>query len=78
MRTSEQAAYDRQTRWEDPTPSFTGPRYQAGMRVLHPRFGEGIVLETEVEQGDEEVTVNFEEVGVKRLVASLANLDIQE
>jgi DNA helicase-2/ATP-dependent DNA helicase PcrA len=78
MRTSEQASYDRQTRWEDPTPSFTGPRYQAGMRVLHPKFGEGIVLEIEVEQGDEEVTVNFEEVGVKRLVVSLANLDIQE
>jgi DNA helicase-2/ATP-dependent DNA helicase PcrA len=48
------------------------------MRVHHPTFGEGIVLETQVDRDDVEVTINFEAAGVKRLAASLANLDIRE
>jgi hypothetical protein len=48
------------------------------MRVVHPRFGEGIVLETQLDSDDEEVTVNFEEHGVKHLVASMANLEIED
>jgi DNA helicase-2/ATP-dependent DNA helicase PcrA len=78
MKTPEQAIYARQTRWEDQTPRNAGPRYQAGMRVHHPTFGEGIVLETQVDVDDTEVTVNFEGVGVKRLAASVAHLDVRE
>jgi len=48
------------------------------MRVTHPQFGEGIVLETQIEFDDEEVTVNFEGAGIKHLVASMANLEIED
>ena len=70
-------AVERLTRW-DATPATAPPtaRFQVGMRVLHPRFGEGIVMESRVEQGEEEVTVAFERVGLKRLAASLAGLQI--
>ncbi|MEK7682424.1 MAG: UvrD-helicase domain-containing protein [Chloroflexota bacterium] len=78
MRTPEQAIYARQTQWENRVSRPHQPRFQVGMRVQHPNFGEGIVLETAVEQDDEEVTVNFPQVGVKRLAASLANLSIKE
>lgn len=78
LRSAEHASYARQTSWEDRSPRLSEPRYQIGMRVLHPQFGEGIVLETQLDQDDEEVTVNFEAAGVKRLVASMANLEIEE
>jgi len=78
MKTPEQAIYARQTKWDDPSPRTSAPRYQVGMRVHHPTFGEGIVLETQVDLDDVEVTINFEAAGVKRLAASLANLDIRE
>lgn len=78
MKTPEQAIYARQTKWDDPSPRPSAPRYQVGMRVHHPTFGEGIVLETQVDRDEVEVTINFEAAGVKRLAASLANLDIRE
>jgi DNA helicase-2/ATP-dependent DNA helicase PcrA len=46
------------------------------MRVAHPSFGEGIVMESHLEHDDEEVTVAFPRAGVKRLAASLARLEI--
>jgi DNA helicase-2/ATP-dependent DNA helicase PcrA len=52
------------------------PRYQPTMRVRHPIWGEGLVLESRLEDGDETVDVHFESVGFKRLAASLANLEI--
>jgi hypothetical protein len=45
------------------------------MRVNHAAFGEGIVMSSKIEQDDEEVTIEFEEHGVKILVASLAGLE---
>ncbi|MFQ5942502.1 MAG: ATP-dependent helicase [Anaerolineales bacterium] len=75
MRTPAQAAYARETSWQASAP--TKAHFQAGMRVIHPQFGEGVVLETQLEYDDEEVTVNFEEFGVKHLVASMANLQIE-
>jgi len=51
-------------------------RFQAGHHVRHPLWGEGIVLESRLQDGDEIVDVAFESVGMKRLVASLANLRI--
>jgi DNA helicase-2/ATP-dependent DNA helicase PcrA len=62
-----------------PKPTTIAPvemKYQATMRVEHPVWGEGIVLESRVEDGEETVDINFESVGLKRLVASLANLTI--
>ena len=51
-------------------------RYKPMMRVRHVTFGDGIVLESKLEDGDETVSVHFESVGLKRLAASLANLEI--
>ena len=51
-------------------------RYKPMMRVRHVSFGDGIVLESKLEDGDETVSVHFESVGLKRLAASLANLEI--
>ncbi len=74
--TREQASFARQTRWEpQPEPA---PRYRTGMRVVHPVFGEGLVLESRLASGDEEVTIQFEGPGLKRLAASLARLEILE
>ena len=51
-------------------------RFRAGMRVQHPSWGEGIVLDSRLQDSDETVDVVFESVGIKRLAASLANLTI--
>lgn len=50
------------------------PSFRAGQRVKHATFGEGIVIETRIERNDEEVTVAFKKAGIKRLLASFANL----
>ena len=39
-------------------------------------FGEGIVIASKVRGDDEEVDVAFEEVGLKRLVANVAKLEL--
>jgi ATP-dependent DNA helicase UvrD/PcrA len=49
-------------------------RYHAGTRVRHPMWGEGIVLNSRIQDNDEIVEVVFETVGLKKLAASLANL----
>jgi DNA helicase-2/ATP-dependent DNA helicase PcrA len=47
------------------------------MRVRNTTWGDGIVLESKVEaDGEETVDVHFESVGFKRLLASLAGLEI--
>ncbi len=51
-------------------------KYRAGTRVKHPMWGEGIVLDSRLQDDDEIVDVVFESVGIKRLAASLANLTI--
>jgi DNA helicase-2/ATP-dependent DNA helicase PcrA len=56
--------------------AVTQARFQAGMRVQHPVWGEGIVLNSRLQDDDETVDVAFESVGIKRLAASLANLSV--
>jgi DNA helicase-2/ATP-dependent DNA helicase PcrA len=51
-------------------------RFRAGMRVSHATWGEGLVLDSRLQDNDETVDVVFESVGIKRLAASLANLKI--
>ncbi len=51
-------------------------KFQAGNRVRHPVWGEGIVLNSKIQDEDEIVDVVFETVGIKRLSASLANLSV--
>lgn len=70
------------SRFLNPTPArpssaaILEPRYRATDRVRHPVWGEGIVMESRIQDGDETVDVFFETVGFKRLVASLANLEV--
>ncbi|WP_376789486.1 ATP-dependent helicase [Thermoflexus sp.] len=61
---------------ETPVASPSSLRFRPGMRVRHPQFGEGLVLESRRAGPDEEVVVMFEEVGLKRLLAGFANLQI--
>ncbi len=51
-------------------------RYKAGMRVIHPQWGDGLVIDTRILGNDETVTVMFETAGLKRLAASMAKLQI--
>jgi DNA helicase-2/ATP-dependent DNA helicase PcrA len=54
-------------------------QFHSGQRVMHARFGEGMVIESKLTGNDEEVTVAFTPItGVKRLAASFANLEIIE
>jgi DNA helicase-2/ATP-dependent DNA helicase PcrA len=51
-------------------------QFHAGTRVRHPMWGEGIVLNSRLQDDDEIVDVVFESVGVKKLAASHANLAV--
>jgi len=66
--------------YRTPPPPSSAPiiemRYRPAMRVRHSVWGDGMVLESRLQDGDETVDVVFESVGFKRLVASLANLEI--
>jgi DNA helicase-2/ATP-dependent DNA helicase PcrA len=74
--TLDRSAYDSDTTWEPQVEAPLQPNYQAGMRVRHETFGEGVVIAAEINFDDEEVTVEFEQHGVKHLVASLAGLEV--
>jgi DNA helicase-2/ATP-dependent DNA helicase PcrA len=50
--------------------------YKAGMNVRHPTWGEGMVLNSQIEDGEEIVDVHFEDIGLKKLAASLAKLEL--
>ncbi len=52
-------------------------QFTAGMRVAHPTWGEGMVLNSRIQDGDEIVDVFFAGIGLKHLAASLAKLEIK-
>lgn len=58
-----------------PFPTGTA-QFASGMNVRHARFGEGVVIESRLTNNDEEVTVAFAGAGIKRLMASFANLEV--
>ncbi|MBN1622767.1 MAG: ATP-binding domain-containing protein, partial [Clostridia bacterium] len=51
---------------------------KTGQRVLHKKFGEGVVIGSEGSGEDRMIEVDFEESGKKRLMASFARLKILE
>jgi DNA helicase-2/ATP-dependent DNA helicase PcrA len=59
----------------EPTDSPATMKYRAGDRVRHARFGEGVVVTSQIVRGEEEVTVAFVGQGVKRLIGSYAGLE---
>jgi len=71
-----ETAYRQQTTWDNSLKARAEPRYRTGMRVRHPAFGEGVVIGTQIDFDDEEVTIEFEGGDLKHLVASMANLEI--
>ncbi len=73
-------ARNRTVRWDD-FDSFDDAQAEPvqiglnpGDRVSHETFGAGVVVSLRPIGADAEVTVRFEETGVKRLLASIANL----
>ncbi len=72
-----EAAARRASTWDTqptPSPATRAPSFRAGQRVKHATFGEGIVIESRLDRNDEEVTIAFKKAGIKRLLASFANL----
>jgi DNA helicase-2/ATP-dependent DNA helicase PcrA len=53
------------------------PNYHPGMRVQHNVWGEGMVLQSLVQDDDEIVDIFFEGIGLKRVAASLAKLEVK-
>jgi DNA helicase-2/ATP-dependent DNA helicase PcrA len=51
-------------------------RFRDGDRVRHAAFGEGAVVTSKLTRDDEEVTVAFPGAGIKKLLASFANLEL--
>ncbi|HLF26072.1 MAG TPA: UvrD-helicase domain-containing protein [Anaerolineae bacterium] len=68
------AQAERAATWSPPPRPSREPNFRPGQRVSHARFGEGIVVESQAQGVDEELTVAFEKAGIKRLLASFANL----
>jgi DNA helicase-2/ATP-dependent DNA helicase PcrA len=80
-----EAYFQKATRWDSdsgrssaarPAPAAEATRFKSGQRVRHKMFGEGIVIASKVRGDDEEVDVAFEAVGLKRLAANVANLEM--
>jgi DNA helicase-2/ATP-dependent DNA helicase PcrA len=44
---------------------------------MHPVWGEGLVLNSRIEDDDEVVDIFFENLGLKRVAASLAKLELK-
>jgi len=49
--------------------------FRLGQRVLHPKFGEGVVLSAEGQGAQARIQINFKEVGAKWLVLAYARLE---
>jgi DNA helicase II / ATP-dependent DNA helicase PcrA len=60
-----------------PVRTMKETRYPPGSRVLHPVWGEGMVLNSRLQDDDEIVDIFFEEMGLKRVAASLARLELK-
>ena len=57
-------------------PPIPRPAFEAGEKVLHAQFGQGIVVSCQPISGDQEVTVAFKgAAGLKRLLLSFAKLE---
>jgi DNA helicase-2/ATP-dependent DNA helicase PcrA len=56
-------------------PAPSAPRFQTGDEVQHEVFGQGVVIESKSTVADEQVTVAFAGVGIKRLMASMAPME---
>ncbi len=60
--------------FEQARQTATPLKYKAGMRVMHPKLGEGMVIDSRRSGQDEEVQVHFKQYGTKLMLANYANL----
>lgn len=72
------SSYDRRSEMSvpEPTPrtSFKDGEYCVGTKVLHPKFGSGVVVNREGSEGDWKVVIFFKKAGKKKLAVNHANL----
>jgi DNA helicase-2/ATP-dependent DNA helicase PcrA len=68
----------RPDRWEKPEHERSVPiletQYKPGMSVRHPTWGQGMVLNSRIQDDDEVVDIFFQDVGLKKVMAAFANL----
>ncbi len=68
-------------RWQAPgrgSAPVVQQRYHPGMHVRHPVWEDGMVLNSRIQDDDEILDIFFEKVGLKRVAASLARLEIRQ
>jgi len=68
-------------RWQSSISPASAPvvqRFKAGQLVVHGTWGEGMVLNSRLQDDDEVLDIIFESVGLKRVAASLAKLTIKK
>ena len=51
------------------------PSFKGGEKVKHAKFGTGRIVSSRIVNGDEELQVAFDQHGIKKLMASFANLE---
>ena len=61
---------------DGPAPSAPSDGLGVGMRVKHASFGPGVIRAKEGSGGDAKVTVDFQIVGIKKLIAKYASLEV--
>ena len=61
---------------KDETKPTVEPEFKPAMKIIHPTFGKGMVIDSVIKNGEEEVSILFDEHGPKRMLAVLANLTI--
>ncbi len=69
--------------WSEPAvknsvDAYGEQRYRSGQKVHHAKFGSGIVVQSKLTGNDEEVVVAFEDAGIKKLIASMAKLELRD
>lgn len=80
-RSSRPRAQRGKEQWQQTVPAVSAApsalQFSSGQRVTHSSFGTGMVIESKPVGGDEMVIVAFDGVGIKRLVAGSANLQVE-
>lgn len=70
----------RPDRWTAPErePATVTQQYRPGMSVRHAEWGEGMVLNSRIQDDDEVVDIFFQAVGLKKVMAAFAKLETLE
>ena len=79
VRTTSASSADSVRPWKELQKESSRPpsqeiQYHPGEKVNHPKWGQGLVLNSILQDDDEIVDIFFEGVGKKKLIASLADL----